>query len=99
MRSCIHGEKAGQESRPISAYPEDVVLVKARIDRTVPDRASAEFVEVAALCHEKVPSLKGISADFIVQDPHMFDVGRVDAAVLNICNPKIWQLDGAASRK
>ncbi|KUM94747.1 hypothetical protein AQI88_19960 [Streptomyces cellostaticus] len=61
-----------------------MILVKARVNSPVPNRAAPQLVEVAPLGQQYVALLQTEALDRMRRDTHGLDVVRRDVAILDI---------------
>lgn len=85
-----HGlRQVSVEQAPPAAHCEDMVLVDTTIDLPAPNRAAAQFVKVAAHCHQDVACPEKVAWNFVIMEKDLLYFAEIEATVLDIGDAKI----------
>src|SRR6266404_5111673 len=78
-----------QETGTIHTNGKDVVLMNAIFNFALPNKAPAEFIEIATFGENDVPFLEQISLLLFSADCHRLHLAQVEITRLNIRHPQI----------
>ncbi|MPM95380.1 hypothetical protein SDC9_142534 [bioreactor metagenome] len=88
-RGCKLLKEIVEKLRRSDAHSEHMVLMNARLDLSMPDAASPEFVEISTFGQQKVTTSQQITINFALWDFYGFHLRQVDVSVLDVCHAKI----------